>query len=72
ATTREFLERFGLSDLSDLPKVEELSDALGFELPTALSEPTATTSPLPFEGEASTESESPPTARTEPEEEKVH
>ena len=30
ATTREFLERFGLSDLSDLPKVEELSDALGF------------------------------------------
>ena len=35
ATTREFLERFGLGDLSDLPKVEELSDALGFELPAA-------------------------------------
>ena len=33
ATTREFLERFGLNDLSDLPKVEEMSDALGFELP---------------------------------------
>ena len=36
ATTREFLERFGLNDLSDLPKVEEMSDALGFELPSAL------------------------------------
>jgi segregation and condensation protein B len=52
ATTREFLERFGLSDLSDLPKVEELSDALGFELPTALSEPTATTTSLPFDADA--------------------
>jgi segregation and condensation protein B len=51
ATTREFLERFGLSDLGDLPKVEELSDALGFELPTALSEPAATTTPLPFDAE---------------------
>src|SRR5918992_1076264 len=49
ATTREFLERFGLSDLSDLPKVEELSDALGFELPAALAEPAATTNPLPFD-----------------------
>jgi segregation and condensation protein B len=51
ATTREFLERFGLSDIGDLPKVEELSDALGFELPTALVEPTVTTSPLPFDAE---------------------
>jgi segregation and condensation protein B len=49
ATTREFLERFGLNDLSDLPKVEELSDALGFELPMALGEPTETTTPLPFD-----------------------
>ena len=54
ATTREFLERFGLNDLSDLPKVEEMSDALGFELPISLGEPKQTTSPLPFdEGEAS-------------------
>lgn len=52
ATTREFLDRFGLSDLSDLPKVEELSDALGFELPTGLAEPTVTTTPLPFDAEA--------------------
>jgi segregation and condensation protein B len=48
-TTREFLERFGLNDLADLPKVDELSDALGFELPAGLAEPTATTSPLPFD-----------------------
>jgi segregation and condensation protein B len=49
ATTREFLDRFGLNDLGDLPKVEELADALGFELPPALGEPAVTTSPLPFE-----------------------
>ena len=49
ATTREFLERFGLNDLSDLPKVEEMSDALGFELPMALIDPPPTTSPLPFD-----------------------
>jgi segregation and condensation protein B len=48
-TTREFLERFGLNDLADLPKVDELSDALGFELPAGLAEPTVTTSPLPFD-----------------------
>ncbi len=52
ATTREFLERFGLNDISDLPKVEEMSDALGFELPAALTEPTVTTSPLPFDADA--------------------
>lgn len=49
ATTREFLERFGLNDISDLPKVEEMSDALGFDLPNALLEPVATTTPLPFD-----------------------
>jgi segregation and condensation protein B len=60
ATTREFLERFGLNDLTDLPKVEELSDALGFELPMALAEPTATTSPLPFDdGREATEAAAP-------------
>jgi segregation and condensation protein B len=48
-TTREFLERFGLNDINDLPKVDDLAEALGFELPTALAEPTVTTSPLPFE-----------------------
>ncbi len=49
ATTREFLERFGLNDLADLPKVEEMSDALGFELPSGLLEPTTEPSALPFE-----------------------
>jgi hypothetical protein len=29
--------------------VEELSDALGFELPLGLADPTVTTSPLPFD-----------------------
>ena len=52
ATTREFLERFGLNDLNDLPKVEEMADALGFELPAALTESTVATSPLPFESES--------------------
>ena len=33
ATTREFLIRFGLSDLTDLPKVEDMAEALGFEVP---------------------------------------
>lgn len=33
ATTREFLERFGLRDLSELPKVEDMADVLGFEPP---------------------------------------
>ena len=28
ATTREFLDRFGLKDLTDLPKVEDMADAL--------------------------------------------
>ncbi len=38
-TTREFLERFGLNDLSDLPKVEDMSELLGFDLPAAVAEP---------------------------------
>jgi segregation and condensation protein B len=59
ATTREFLERFGLNDISDLPRVEEMSDALGFELPLALAEPTVTTSPLPFEAEGTPRDEAP-------------
>jgi segregation and condensation protein B len=64
-TTREFLERFGLNDIGDLPKVDELSDALGFELPGLLSEPTVTTSPLPFEAPEGERAES-PGAGTEP------
>jgi segregation and condensation protein B len=54
-TTREFLERFGLNDINDLPKVDDLSDALGFELPSGLAEPTVTTSPLPFDSSSADE-----------------
>jgi hypothetical protein len=39
ATTREFLIRFGLRDLADLPKVEEMAEALGFEVPAGLTQP---------------------------------
>jgi segregation and condensation protein B len=68
-TTREFLERFGLNDISDLPKVDELSDALGFELPVALSEPAEVTSPLPFDSGASEEDTAP---QSEPAPDDVH
>jgi segregation and condensation protein B len=37
-TTREFLDRFGLKDLTELPKVEDMADALGFEPPVGLAE----------------------------------
>jgi segregation and condensation protein B len=33
ATTKEFLIRFGLNDLGDLPKVEDMTEALGLEAP---------------------------------------
>jgi segregation and condensation protein B len=33
ATTREFLMRFGLNDLADLPKVEDMAEILGFDIP---------------------------------------
>jgi|SRR5579862_3589982 len=52
-TTREFLTRFGLNDLSDLPKVEDMSELLGFELPSAMGEPEPQTA-LPFEPEPAT------------------
>jgi segregation and condensation protein B len=39
ATTREFLIRFGLKDLTDLPRIEEMAEALGFEVPAALNQP---------------------------------
>lgn len=45
-TTREFLERFGLNDIIDLPKVEDMSELMGFDIP--LGEPTPQNA-LPFE-----------------------
>ena len=38
ATTREFLIRFGLKDVNDLPKIEEMAEALGFDVPAGLGE----------------------------------
>jgi segregation and condensation protein B len=33
ATTKEFLIRFGLNELADLPKVEDMAEALGLDAP---------------------------------------
>ena len=41
ATTKEFLIRFGLNDLSDLPKVEDMAEALGIEAPLLVERPLA-------------------------------
>lgn len=38
ATTKEFLIRFGLKDLDDLPKVEDMAAALGFDAAPLLVE----------------------------------
>ena len=49
ATTKEFLIRFGLKDLNDLPKIEDMVDALGFEPPAGLIEQTPADEILPLE-----------------------
>jgi segregation and condensation protein B len=48
ATTKEFLIRFGLNDLTDLPKVEDMAEALGLEAPI-LTEQTPTEEMLPLD-----------------------
>jgi segregation and condensation protein B len=48
ATTKEFLIRFGLNELSDLPKVEDMAEALGLEAPL-LVEQTPAEDMLPLE-----------------------
>ncbi|PYQ73786.1 MAG: SMC-Scp complex subunit ScpB [Acidobacteria bacterium] len=40
ATTKEFLIRFGLNDLADLPRVEDMADALGLDAPLLIEQPT--------------------------------
>jgi len=61
ATTREFLERFGLRDLTDLPRIEDMADVLGFDLSGL--ESSAANAVLPFDpgeggaGEASADAE---------------
>ena len=52
ATTQEFLNQFGLSDLGDLPKVEEMAEALGMEVPPALAADGSQVQTLPFDDPA--------------------
>jgi len=49
ATTKEFLIRFGLKDLNDLPKVEDMAEALGFDPPAGLIEQTPAEDVLPLD-----------------------
>jgi len=51
ATTQEFLIRFGLRDLGDLPKIEDMAEALGFDPPGGLTEVTPREEMLPLEDE---------------------
>src|SRR5262245_29376000 len=48
ATTKEFLIRFGLNDISDLPKVEDMAEALGLDAPI-LVEQAVTDEQLPLD-----------------------
>jgi len=48
-TTKEFLIRFGLKDLGDLPRIEDMADALGFDPPAGLIERTPREEMLPLE-----------------------
>jgi segregation and condensation protein B len=49
ATTREFLIRFGLNDLGDLPRIEDMAEALGFDPPAGLTERTPQEDLLPLQ-----------------------
>jgi len=49
ATTKEFLIRFGLKDLGDLPKIEDMAEALGFDPPAGLIERTPSEDVLPLD-----------------------
>ena len=51
ATTREFLIRFGLKDLTDLPRIEDMAEALGFDPPAGLVEQTPREDILPLDEE---------------------
>lgn len=55
-TTKEFLIRFGLKDLNDLPKIEDMAQQLGFEPPALLMERPVPEEMLPLdEGDAPNE-----------------
>ena len=57
ATTKEFLIRFGLKDLHDLPKIEDMAEALGFDPPAGLMETTPREDMLPLDEEESSKFE---------------
>ena len=59
ATTKEFLIRFGLNDLGDLPKIEEMAEALGFDPPGGLFEVTPREEMLPLGDDEPSENASP-------------
>ena len=48
-TTREFLLRFGLKDVTDLPRVEDMAQQLGFEAPPMLTERVVPEEMLPLD-----------------------
>jgi segregation and condensation protein B len=68
ATTKEFLIRFGLKDIGDLPKIEDMADALGFDPPAGLIEQTPVDDVLPLEepGEVEEGSPTPPDGKPDP------
>ena len=49
STTKEFLIRFGLKDLGDLPRIEDMAEALGFDPPAGLVERTPQEEILPLD-----------------------
>ena len=71
ATTREFLIRFGLRDLADLPKMEDMADVLGFEPPSGLADAGPSETLLPLGGPDPDQTLDVPDENGEPEEQ-VH
>jgi len=70
STTKEFLIRFGLKDLTDLPKIEDMAEALGFDPPAGLIEQTPREDVLPLDetdGEMGGSADEPQDDRTKPE-----
>jgi segregation and condensation protein B len=64
-TTKEFLIRFGLKDLNDLPRVEDMAAALGFDAPAILMERPVSEELLPLEEDESPDQSDPASGRAE-------
>src|SRR5690606_12689307 len=65
-TTREFLIRFGLNDLNDLPKIEDMAQQLGFEPPAVLMERTVPDEMLPLDEEPAADQPPPANEDSDP------